>query len=124
MIPEFIGRVPIMTTVTPLDLDALKSILTKPRNALLKQYQKLFAIDDVELEFTDSAIAAVAQLALERGTGARGLRSILEDVLQMTMFEVPSRADVAKVVITEEVVNKTAAPTVVLKKKLPREKSA
>lgn len=124
LIPEFIGRVPIMTTVTPLDLDALKSILTKPRNALLKQYQKLFAIDDVELEFTDSAIAAVAQLALERGTGARGLRSILEDVLQMTMFEVPSRADVAKVVITEEVVNKTAAPTVVLKKKLPREKSA
>ncbi len=124
LIPEFIGRVPIMTTVTPLDLDALKSILTKPRNALLKQYQKLFAIDDVELEFTDSAVAAVAQLALERGTGARGLRSILEDVLQMTMFEVPSRADVAKVVITEEVVNKPATPTVVLKKKLPREKSA
>lgn len=124
LIPEFIGRVPVLTTVTPLDIDALKSILTKPRNALLKQYQKMFALDDVELVFTDDAVIRVAELALERGTGARGLRSILEDVLQDPMFEVPSRSDVAKVIITDEVVNKAAKHVIELKKKLPREKSA
>ncbi|XBH22417.1 ATP-dependent Clp protease ATP-binding subunit ClpX [Jonesiaceae bacterium BS-20] len=124
LIPEFIGRVPVLTTVTPLDIDALKSILTKPRNALLKQYQKMFELDGVELEFTEDAITRVAELALERGTGARGLRSILEDVLQEPMFEVPSRADVAKVIITDEVVNKASKHMIELKKKLPREKSA
>ena len=124
LIPEFIGRVPIMTAVTPLDLDALKNILTKPRNALLKQYQRMFELDNVRLEFTDEAVTAIAELAIERGTGARGLRSILEDVLQPTMFEVPSRTDVATVVITRETVVDGAPASIISAKKLPREKSA
>lgn len=124
LIPEFVGRVPILTTVTPLDQEALTRILTEPRNALLKQYQKMFDLDGVALEFTDEAVTAIAELALERGTGARGLRSILEDVLQQPMFEIPSRTDVSKVVITPEAVAKTGEPTLVLKKKLAREKSA
>jgi ATP-dependent Clp protease ATP-binding subunit ClpX len=88
-------------------------ILTVPRNAFVKQYQKLFELDGVELEFTDDAIAAVAAKALERGTGARGARAILEEVLLHVMYDVPSRADVAKVVVTEEVVTDEVAPTLV-----------
>lgn len=113
LIPEFIGRLPVMTTVNELDVDALVSILTEPRNALVKQYRKMFALDDVDLEFTDDAIRAVAEQALLRGTGARGLRSILEEVLQQVMFEVPSRTDVEKVLITREVVLDKVYPTLV-----------
>jgi ATP-dependent Clp protease ATP-binding subunit ClpX len=102
-----------MTTVNELDVDALVSILTEPRNALVKQYRKMFALDDVDLEFTDDAIRAVAEQALLRGTGARGLRSILEEVLQQVMFEVPSRTDVEKVLITREVVLDKVYPTLV-----------
>ncbi|MEI2765933.1 MAG: ATP-dependent Clp protease ATP-binding subunit ClpX [Dermatophilaceae bacterium] len=113
LIPEFIGRLPVITTVTPLDRAALVSILTEPRNALVKQYQRMFEIDGVELEFTPEAVEAVADQALLRGTGARGLRAIMEEVLQPVMFDVPSEADIAKVVVTREVVLDNVNPTVV-----------
>jgi ATP-dependent Clp protease ATP-binding subunit ClpX len=98
LIPEFIGRLPVIATVDALDKAALVEILTKPRNALVKQYGRLFDLDDVELEFTEEAIDAIADLAMLRGTGARGLRAIIEEVLLNVMFDVPSREDVAKVV--------------------------
>ncbi|MCD9153726.1 ATP-dependent Clp protease ATP-binding subunit ClpX [Aeromicrobium duanguangcaii] len=113
LIPEFIGRLPVIAAVNKLDKPALISILTEPRNALTKQYVRLFAIDDVELEFTEDACEAMAELALERDTGARGLRSIVEDALQDIMYEIPSRDDVAKVIVTAETVRDHAAPTVV-----------
>jgi ATP-dependent Clp protease ATP-binding subunit ClpX len=113
LIPEFIGRLPVITTVTPLDRAALVSILTEPRNALVKQYQRMFEIDGVELEFTSEAIDAVADQALLRGTGARGLRAILEEVLLPVMFDVPSEDDIARVVITREVVLDNVNPTIV-----------
>ncbi len=128
LIPEFIGRVPVITTVSPLDRSALVRILTEPRNALIKQYQRMFEIDGVELEFTQDAVEAVADQALLRGTGARGLRAILEEVLQQVMFDVPSRDDVERVVITREAVlenvNPTLVPREVAPKRTPREKSA
>ena len=120
LIPEFIGRLPMMTTVSPLDRESLVRILVEPRNALTRQFQKLFDLDGVELEFTDEAIEAIADLALERGTGARGLRAILEELLLDVMFEVPSEDDVAQVVITREAVDGTAAPTMVPRAKLAR----
>jgi ATP-dependent Clp protease ATP-binding subunit ClpX len=113
LIPEFIGRLPVITTVSPLDRDALKRILTEPRNALIKQYQRMFEIDGVELEFTDGAVGAVADQAVLRGTGARGLRAIMEEVLLPVMFDVPSRNDVARVVISREVVLENVNPTLV-----------
>jgi len=119
LIPEFIGRLPMIATVNKLDVDALMEILTVPRNAFVKQYQKLFELDDVELEFTPDAIRAVAVKALERGTGARGARAILEEVLLHVMYDVPSRDDVGKVIVTEEVVLADVAPTLV-----PRESEA
>ncbi|ATG52631.1 ATP-dependent Clp protease ATP-binding subunit ClpX [Brachybacterium vulturis] len=110
LIPEFIGRLPVITSVSNLDRDALITILTEPRNALVKQFQKMFALDGVELDFERSALEAVADRAIERETGARGLRAILEESLQEVMFEVPSRDDVVKVVITEGVVTEGRAP--------------
>jgi len=110
LIPEFIGRLPVITSVSDLDRDALITILTEPRNALVKQYQKMFALDGVELDFERSALEAIAERAIERETGARGLRAILEEALQPVMFEVPSRDDVVKVVITEGVVTEGRAP--------------
>ncbi|MGO1284895.1 MAG: ATP-dependent Clp protease ATP-binding subunit ClpX [Brachybacterium sp.] len=110
LIPEFIGRLPVITSVTNLDRDALITILTEPRNALVKQFQKMFALDGVELDFERSALEAIADKAIERQTGARGLRAILEESLQPVMFEVPSRDDVVKVVITEGVVTQARAP--------------
>src|SRR6058998_1058387 len=103
LIPEFIGRLPVITSVRPLDRDALVQILTEPKNALVRQYRKLFELDNVELEFSDDALEAIADQAILRGTGARGLRAILEEVLLSVMYDVPSRKDVAKVVITKEV---------------------
>ena len=99
LIPEFIGRLPVLATVTHLDRDALVQILTEPKNALVKQYQRMFEIDNVELEFTPEALEAVADQAILRGTGARGLRAIMEEVLMPVMFDLPSRDDVARVVI-------------------------
>ena len=97
LIPEFIGRLPVVASVTSLDKDALVKILTEPRNALVKQYRKLFEMDGVELEFTEDALEAVADQAILRGTGARGLRAIMEEVLLPVMYDIPSRDDVAKV---------------------------
>ena len=129
LIPEFIGRLPVITSVRPLDQAALVEILTEPRNALVKQYAKLFELDNVELEFTDDALQAIADQAVLRGTGARGLRAILEEVLLSTMYEVPSREDVARVVITGPVVRENVYPTLVPRelpavKRERREKSA
>ncbi|MGN6636302.1 MAG: ATP-dependent Clp protease ATP-binding subunit ClpX [Oryzihumus sp.] len=131
LIPEFIGRLPVITTVSPLDRDALVRILTEPRNALVKQYHRMFDIDNVELEFTDDAIEAVAEQALMRGTGARGLRAIMEEVLLPVMFDVPSDDDIARVVVTREVVLDNVNPTIVRRdvpaarpKRAPRKESA
>ena len=126
LIPEFIGRLPVITTVEPLDESALVRILTEPRNALVRQYKRMFEIDDVELEFTEDALSEIAALAVERKTGARGLRAILEEVLGPIMFDIPSREDVGKVEISADVVRKNAAPTIVPKapKAVPNEKSA
>jgi ATP-dependent Clp protease ATP-binding subunit ClpX len=117
LIPEFIGRLPVVASVSPLDRDALIEILTEPKNALVKQYQRMFALDDVELGFERDALEAVAELAVSRKTGARGLRAILEDVLGPIMFEIPSSDDVAKVIVTRAAVEEGAAPTVVLRQK-------
>jgi ATP-dependent Clp protease ATP-binding subunit ClpX len=117
LIPEFIGRLPVVTSVSPLDQDALIDILTGPRNALVKQYQRMFEIDGVQLEFEDDALHSIADLAVLRKTGARGLRAILEDVLGPIMFEIPSAEDVTKVVVTKAAVEDGAPPTVVLARK-------
>ncbi|MFT4468693.1 ATP-dependent Clp protease ATP-binding subunit ClpX [Arthrobacter sulfonylureivorans] len=113
LIPEFIGRLPVITTVSNLDRPALIKILTEPKNALLRQYQKMFQLDGVELNFEQEALEAVADLALERGTGARGLRAIIEETLQPVMFDLPSREDIASVVITADVVLNKAEPTLI-----------
>jgi ATP-dependent Clp protease ATP-binding subunit ClpX len=113
LIPEFIGRLPVITTVSNLDRAALIQILSTPKNALVKQYQKMFQLDGVELVFDDEALNTIADQALERGTGARGLRAIMEEVLLPVMFDLPSRDDIATVVITEDVVSKKAAPTMI-----------
>ncbi len=115
LIPEFIGRLPLIANVNKLDNAALVQILTEPRNALIKQYQKLFDLDGIELEFTDDAVSAIAEKAMERGTGARGLRAIIEEVLLNTMYDAPSRGDIAKVIVSGEVVLDGVAPTLVVK---------
>ncbi|GGA86070.1 ATP-dependent protease ATP-binding subunit ClpX [Ornithinibacillus halotolerans] len=104
LIPEFIGRLPVIGSLEPLDEEALVEILTKPKNALVKQYQKLFQMDNVELEFEDEALVEIAKKAIERKTGARGLRSIIESIMLEVMFELPSREDITKCVITKETV--------------------
>ena len=129
MIPEFIGRLPVFTSVAQLDKEALISVLTEPKNALVRQYQKLFDLDGVELEFTPDALEAVAEQAILRGTGARGLRAIMEEVLLTVMYDVPSREDVARVVINREVVAKNVNPTLIpreapVAKRIPKEKTA
>ncbi|OFQ60774.1 ATP-dependent Clp protease ATP-binding subunit ClpX [Staphylococcus sp. HMSC068C09] len=110
LIPEFIGRVPIVANLETLDVEALKNILTKPKNALVKQYTKMLALDNVELEFTEEALAAVSEKAIERKTGARGLRSIIEESLIDIMYDVPSTSDVAKVVVTAQTINEEIEP--------------
>jgi len=127
LIPEFVGRLPVVAAVEPLSAEALVDILTSPRNALVKQYQRIFALDGVELAFTDDALAAVADLAMLRQTGARGLRAILEEVLLATMYDLPSRDDVGRCVIDAATVRDKANPTLVPHAKLrslPRERSA
>ena len=113
MIPEFIGRLPVLTSVENLDKPALMQILTEPKNALVKQYQRLFDLDHVQLEFDAEALEAIADLAQERGTGARGLRAIMESVLLTVMYDVPSRTDVEKVIITKECIISGGAPTLI-----------
>jgi ATP-dependent Clp protease ATP-binding subunit ClpX len=135
MIPEFVGRLPIVTSVENLDKEALMQILTVPKNALVKQYVRLFDLDNVELEFEPAALEAIAELALKRGTGARGLRAIMESVLLSVMYDVPSRVDIGKVVVTQDCIETGVAPTFVLRtgdipkrvargQKGPEEKSA
>lgn len=111
LIPEFIGRIPIVANLDTLDVEALKNILTKPKNALVKQYTKMLELDDVELEFSDDALVAISELAIERKTGARGLRSIIEEALIDIMFDIPSSDDVTKVVITEETIRDHKNPS-------------
>ncbi|MGH3478119.1 MAG: ATP-dependent Clp protease ATP-binding subunit ClpX, partial [Nocardioidaceae bacterium] len=122
LIPEFIGRLPVVASVTNLDKCSLVQILTEPRNALSKQYSKLFEMDGVELEFTGTALEAIADQAILRGTGARGLRAIIEEVLLPVMYDIPSRDDVAKVVITEQTVRENVNPTIVTRQPTRRER--
>ncbi len=110
LIPEFIGRMPVIAAVQPLDVDAMVQILTGPKNALVKQYQRMFELDNVVLEFEDEAIRAIAERALERETGARGLRAIMEEVLEDTMFEVPGLPEIERVVVTRDVVEEQVPP--------------
>jgi ATP-dependent Clp protease ATP-binding subunit ClpX len=120
LIPEFIGRLPVIGAVANLDKDALVRILTEPKNALLKQYRKFFEFEDVELELTGDALEAVAEQALLRGTGARGLRAILEEVLLHIMYDLPSRTDIGKCVIDRKVVLEKVNPTLVPRAEAPR----
>ncbi len=113
LIPEFIGRLPVIATVDDLDVADLVHVLTQPKNALVKQYEKFFEMDGVELLVTDEALRAIAEQAMNRGTGARGLRAIMEEVLLDTMYELPSRSDIAQVVIDEQVVRERVNPTLV-----------
>lgn len=113
LIPEFVGRLPVVVTLESLDNDALVSILTQPKNALVKQYKKLFEIDNVELDFTDVALKTIANEAIKRKTGARGLRSIVEEMMTEVMFDIPSDESITKVIINEECINKQKAPEVV-----------
>jgi ATP-dependent Clp protease ATP-binding subunit ClpX len=129
LIPEFIGRLPVMTTVADLDKESLVRVLTEPKNAIVKQYEKFFEMDGVELIITEDALDAIAELAMKRGTGARGLRAIMEEVLLDTMYELPSRSDVARVVIDGAVVRENVNPTLVPitelgTTELPEERSA
>ncbi len=116
LIPEFIGRLPVVASVTNLDKESLVQILSAPKNALVKQYTRLFDMDGVELEFDDDALEAIADQAIHRGTGARGLRAIMEEVLLPVMYDIPSRDDVAKVVVTKETVQDNVLPTIVPRK--------
>ncbi len=113
LIPEFIGRLPVVSAVHNLDEGDLVRILTEPKNALVKQYQKFFSLDGVELVFADEAMNAIAVKALDRGTGARGLRTIIEESLMGVMFDLPSRTDVRKCVITRETIERGIDPTLV-----------
>jgi len=127
LIPEFIGRLPVITSVSNLDKKALIQILTEPKNALVRQYQKLFDLDEVLLEFDEAALDAIAELALKRGTGARGLRAIMEHALLGVMYDIPGREDVEKVIVTADCINEDAQPKIVLrsgKSKRSEEKSA
>ncbi|MBQ9964135.1 MAG: AAA family ATPase, partial [Clostridia bacterium] len=134
LIPELVGRMPVITALQPLDAPALVKILSKPKNAILKQYTGLFKLDDVELEFAEDALLAVAEKTLQRNTGARGLRSVMEEVLTNLMFEVPSDPAIEKIVITRACVEEKAPPELIKNperkpnrikargKKLPRRK--
>jgi ATP-dependent Clp protease ATP-binding subunit ClpX len=113
LIPEFIGRVPVVVSLESLDTDALKEILTKPKNALVKQYKKLFAMDGVELDITEDALDAIAKKAIERKTGARGLRSIMEETMNDIMFEIPSEEGVSRVIVNENTVEKLGAERII-----------
>ncbi|MFY9141081.1 MAG: ATP-dependent Clp protease ATP-binding subunit ClpX [Thermacetogeniaceae bacterium] len=124
LIPEFVGRVPIIVTLDALDEEALVKILTEPKNALVKQYQKLFELDGVALEFKDDALIAVAREAMRRKTGARGLRAILEDVMLNVMYDIPSRTDITKCVITKEVIEKKEEPILVTEDRKKKSETA
>jgi ATP-dependent Clp protease ATP-binding subunit ClpX len=126
LIPEFVGRVPVVVSLHELDEEALVRILVEPKNALVKQYKKLFELDEVDIEFEEEALKAVAKMAIDRKTGARGLRSILENTMLEVMYEIPSRDDIKKCIVTKETIEKKITPTLVLaeqKKKKTRKKN-
>ena len=114
LIPEFVGRLPIVSTLEELDKDALVNILTKPKNALVKQYKKLLAMDGVELEFEPEAVEAIVDKAIERKTGARGLRSIIEEIMRDIMFDIPSNPKIEKCIVTKETVIGLAKPEIII----------
>jgi ATP-dependent Clp protease ATP-binding subunit ClpX len=124
LIPEFVGRLPVIATLTDLDEEALVSILTEPKNALVKQYQRLFEIEGVDLSFTEDALRAIARRAIKRKTGARGLRSIMEDILLDTMFELPGMTSVEEVVVNEEAVNSGTRPLLIHSDRVQHEPKA
>ncbi|MGB4178025.1 MAG: AAA family ATPase, partial [Halanaerobiales bacterium] len=116
LIPEFIGRFPLVVTLNELSENDLVDILTKPKNALIKQYQKFFEMDNVELEFTEEALTAIAQKAIERNTGARGLRAVVEEAILDIMYDLPSETDVNKCIIDEKVINENKEPELIRNK--------
>ncbi|CAM3500891.1 ATP-dependent protease ATP-binding subunit ClpX [Marinicrinis lubricantis] len=124
LIPEFVGRLPVISTLEPLDEEALVKILSEPKNALVKQYQKLLEMDNVQLEFEEGALRAIASEAIKRNTGARGLRAIIESIMLDVMFDIPSRTDVEKCVITEQTVREKLPPEMLEKKNSKKEESA
>ena len=113
LIPEFAGRVPVIATLDDLNEDALIKVLTEPKNALVSQYTSLFGMDDVKLKITDKAMRAIANKAIERKTGARGLRAIMEEILMEWMYELPDKKDISEIIIDENVVNGSAKPKMV-----------
>lgn len=115
MIPEFLGRLPIIYSLDRLDEDMLVNILKEPKNAILKQYQKLLELDEVKLEFTDDALRSIARKAMEKDTGARALRSIIEDFMLDIMYEIPKDSNIGSVTITEDVVEKKGAPVITMR---------
>ena len=114
LIPEFVGRLPIITTLRELDRDAIIKIITEPKNSLVKQYKKLFKYDDVDLEFEPEALNVIVDRAIERKTGARGLRAIVEEIMRDIMFEIPSNPKVEKCIITKETVENKDAPRIII----------
>ena len=124
LIPEFVGRLPVLATLEDLDQDALVTILTEPKNALVKQYQRLFELEDTKLNFTDDALNAIAKRAIERKTGARGLRSILEEILLDTMFDLPGLNEVTEVVVNEEAVSSVSNPLMIYAENQKEDQSA
>jgi ATP-dependent Clp protease ATP-binding subunit ClpX len=120
LIPEFVGRLPVLVSLGELDKEALVSILTEPKNALIKQYQKLFSLENVDLEIEKEALLKIAEKTLIRNTGARGLRAILEEIMMEIMYEIPSRKDIKKVIINEDVIANNAEPVVILKEKIKK----
>ncbi len=121
MIPEFVGRLPVVTTLDALDEAALVRILTEPKNALVRQFQKLFQLDNIQLDFEDEALSLIAQAALKRKTGARGLRAIIEDTMLEVMFDIPSRNDISKCVVTRDVIAEHRVPTLVSRRRKKEE---
>lgn len=122
LIPEFVGRLPVVATLAELDVDTMKRIFTEPKNSILKQYQRIFEMEEVKLKFTDEAIDAISRRAIEREAGARGLRSIVEHIMMDMMFDIPSREDVEQVIITPGVIEKNETPVMIFRKENERKK--
>jgi ATP-dependent Clp protease ATP-binding subunit ClpX len=121
LIPEFVGRLPIVATLDEADIDTLKKIFVEPKNSILKQFSKIFEMENVKLKFTEAAIGAIAEEAIKRESGARGLRAVVEDIMMDLMYQIPSREDISEVVVTEEAIRNRESSLIILK---PKEKIA